>query len=169
MSLFGSSPTENEPPMAASLSRPKSGASTLFDDDPLPKASSSLFADDDSGGHESPWDMPTPRKQQSRGDLVRNLLSGVDVPDTYIETFDTVVREDGSAGKVNAGGIAKLFANARLGADAQARIMSLVAPGGGEITVDRNEFNVLLALVGLAQEGEIISLDGVDERRRRKC
>jgi hypothetical protein len=26
-----------------------------------------------------------------------------------------------------------------------------------------------LALVGLAQEGEVVSLDGVDERRKSKC
>ena len=76
--------------------------------------------------------MPTPRKKQSRADLVRNLLSGADVPDDYIETFDTVVREDGRAGQVTAGGVAKLFASARLGADAQARVMSLVAPEGTE-------------------------------------
>jgi|UniRef100_A0A0D2Y236 sorting nexin-8 len=112
--------------------------------------------------------MPTPRKQQSRADLIRNLLPGNDVPDEYIETFDTVVREDGSGGQVTSGGVAKLFATARLGADAQARIMSLVAPGGGDVLLGRNEFNVLLALVGLAQEGEVISLDGVDERRKRK-
>ena len=168
MSLFGSSPTENEPTLVASPSRPKSGGGLFDPEDSIPKASSSsLFADDnaDSG---SPWDMPTPRKQQSRADVIRSLLPTSDVPDSYIETFDTVVREDGSAGRVTAGGIAKLFATARLGADAQARIMSLVAPGGGDVALDRNEFNVLLALVGLAQEGEIISLDGVDERRRRK-
>ena len=45
--------------------------------------------------------------------------------------------------------------------------MALVAPGGAnELDLGRNEFNVLLALGGLAQEGEVVSLDGVDERRR---
>ncbi|KAF0643148.1 hypothetical protein FPSE5266_06491 [Fusarium pseudograminearum] len=165
MSLFGSSPTEDSP----ALSPPgpaRRGGSGLFDEESTSKPSNSLFADDDDS-QDSPWDMPTPRKQQSRADLIRSLLAGSDVPDSYIEIFDTVVREDGSGGQATSGGIAKLFATARLGADAQARIMSLVAPGGGDIKLGRNEFNVLLALVGLAQEGEIISLDGVDERRKR--
>ncbi|KAH7000395.1 hypothetical protein EDB80DRAFT_617838 [Ilyonectria destructans] len=165
MSLFGTSPPD-EPAMVASPARPKSTGG-LFDEAESKTSSNSLFADDDgSHGGGSPWDMPTPRKKQSRADLVRNLLSVSDVPDSYIETFDIALREDGDGGRVAAGGIAKLFATARIGADAQARIMSLVAPGDSDVTLGRAEFNVVLALVGLAQEGEIISLDGVDERRR---
>ncbi len=44
--------------------------------------------------------------------------------------------------------------------------MGIIAPGGGEIALGRGEFSVLLALIGLAQEGDAISLDSVDERRR---
>lgn len=184
MSLFGTSPTEeHNEPSTPSRQTPRSrrggggggGASTgggLFNDDsPSHKTSSnSLFDDGNTAGdNSSPWDMPTPRKRQSRADMVRNLLPAADVPDSFIETFDAIVREDGSSGRATAGGIAKLFANARLGPEAQTRIMSLVAPGGGsDVSLGRNEFNVLLALVGLAQEGDIISLDGVDERRRSK-
>jgi sorting nexin-8 len=126
-----------------------------------------LFADDDAGS-DSPWDMPTPRKQQTRADMIRNLLPASEVPDTYTEAFDTVAAEHGSAGRINAGGVARTLAAAKLGADAQARIMGVVAPGDGgqELALDRNQFNVLLALIGLAQEGEAASLDGVDERRR---
>nr|XP_036578727.1 sorting nexin mvp1 [Colletotrichum truncatum]KAF6786060.1 sorting nexin mvp1 [Colletotrichum truncatum] len=164
MSLFGSSPpTESPSNTSAAPSR------SLFDEEPMSKSgSNSLFTDDDFAGAEgSPWDMPTPRKQQSRADVVRNLLPSSDVPDAYIETFDTVVRDDGSAGRVNAGGIAKVFAAARLGADQQAQIMSMVVPAaGGDIAIGRAEFNVLLALIALAQEGETTSLDTVDERRR---
>ncbi|KAI9159042.1 Sorting nexin mvp-1 [Paramyrothecium foliicola] len=176
MSLFGSSPSDdNESPLAAAAStpkRPKAGG--LFDEPSQRNASSnSLFADDDDQNDQhggSPWDMPTPRKQQSRAELIRNLLAGAAVPDSYVDTFDTFVREDGaSGGRVSAGGVAKLFAAARLDADAQARVMSLVAPNGAnDLALGRDEFNVLLALVGLAQEGEVVSLDGVDERRRGK-
>ncbi|KAM0448322.1 hypothetical protein ACHAQK_000303 [Fusarium lateritium] len=166
MSLFGSSPSEGSPELAPSSGPARRGGAGLFDDDSASKPSGGLFADDDTP-HDSPWDMPTPRKKQSRADLIRNLLPGSDVPDSYIETFDTVVREDGSGGQVTSGGVAKLFATARLDADAQARIMSLVAPGAGDVMLGRNEFNVLLALVGLAQEGEVIGLDEVDERRKR--
>lgn len=155
--------------MAPARSRSAGG---LFDAEPASKHSSnSLFADDehdDAGG--SPWGMPTPRKQKSRADLVRNLLPASDVPESYIEVFDVFVREDGSSGRITSAGVAKLFAAARLGADAdtQRNIMSLVARGGHDVSLGRDEFNVLLALVGLAQEGEIISLDSVDERRRSK-
>ncbi|KAM0342976.1 hypothetical protein ACHAPU_009006 [Fusarium lateritium] len=165
MSLFGSSPPEDGSDLGPSNGPARRDGAGLFDDDSASKPSNSLFADDDAP-QDSPWDMPTPRKKQSRADLIRNLLPGSDVPDSYIETFDTVVREDGSGGQVTSGGVAKLFATARLDVDAQARIMSLVAPGAGDVMLGRNEFNVLLALVGLAQEGEVISLDGVDERRR---
>ncbi|KAI5457594.1 hypothetical protein BGZ63DRAFT_416739 [Mariannaea sp. PMI_226] len=154
-----------EPAVVASPTRSRS-AGGLFDNEPVSKASSnSLFADDDGAGG-SPWDMPTPRKQRSRADLIRNLLPSSEVPDSYIEIFDVAIHEEGSSDRVTSGGIARLFAAARLSADAQARIMSLVAPGGSEVTLGRDEFNVVLALVGLAQEGEVISLDGVDERRR---
>jgi sorting nexin-8 len=170
MSLFGTSPPNDSPSISASTI---GGSRSLFDDDEpvsTKAVGNSLFSDDfsSSGGGGSPWDMPTPRKQQSRGDLLRNLLPASDVPDSYIETFDTVVAEDGSGGKVIAAGVAKLFASARLSADKQAEIMTIVAPSGQDIALGRNEFNVLLALVGLAQDGDIISLDGVDERRRSK-
>ncbi|KAL6895263.1 hypothetical protein HDV57DRAFT_2610 [Trichoderma longibrachiatum] len=173
MSLFGDSPTDNGPAPGSSPPR-RSGAAAaaaaraaggLFDDEPASgRNSSSLF--DDGSGASSPWDMPTPRKQQSRAELIRNLLPASDVPDSYIDAFDAVVRKDGSDGRVTAAGIAKLFAVARLEADAQARIMSLVAPGGSDVSLSRNEFSVVLALIGLAQEGDDINLDGVDERRR---
>ncbi|OAA40969.1 Sorting nexin mvp-1 [Metarhizium rileyi] len=174
MSLFGSSPTEehNEPSTPrrqTPRSRGGGGSSGLFDDSPSYKSSSnSLFDDVNATGDDaSPWRMPTPRKQQTRADMVRNLLPVSDVPDSYIETFDVIVREHGSSGRATAAGIANLFANARLGPEAQTRIMSLVAPGdGSDVSLGRNEFNVLLALVGLAQEGDIITLDSVDERRQ---
>lgn len=170
MSLFGSTPPESEPAAAA-----PTRAGGLFDDDDddtsrqhTKKASSnSLFADEGGDGSDSPWDMPTPRKQQSRADLVRNLLPAGDVPDSYIEAFDTAVRLDENSGRVGSNGIAKVFATAGIDDAAESRIKSLVV-SGHDVSLGRAEFNVLLALVGLAQEGEYISLDGVDERRKSK-
>ena len=146
------------------------GEGGLFDEPSGKKqASNGLF---DGDGDDSPWTMPAPRKQQSRAEMVRNLLSGDEVPESYIETFETMRRETGKTG-INSDGVYQVFASARLHESAtQKRIMSLVAPDGldGDDTyIGRDEFNVLLALVGLAQEGEVISLDGVDERRRSKC
>ncbi|KAK6949771.1 Sorting nexin mvp1 [Daldinia eschscholtzii] len=166
MSLFGTSPPNEAP----SSGNPSMARSSLFDDDgPMTRSTSdTLFNDDDfaGSGRASPWDMPTPRKQQSRADLLRRLLDGVDVPDSYIEAFDRAVQEDGSAGNVTSSGVTKTLAAAKLGADDQAQIMGILAPAGDLDPIGRNEFNVLMALIGLAQEGESISLDGVDERRR---
>ncbi|KAL1875743.1 hypothetical protein VTK73DRAFT_9864 [Phialemonium thermophilum] len=145
--------------------------SSLFEDEPAmtKSTSSALFQDDDDSGMSSPWDMPTPRKQKRHTDVVRTLLPISGVPDAYVDLFDAVVRDDGGNGsRIAAGGVARTLAAARLSADDQARIMSLVAPGddSSSIFLGREEFNVLLALIGLAQEGEHISLDTVDERRR---
>jgi len=169
MSLFGSSPPEEAAADVLPSNFTDSRASLFEDEPPMTKSTTSaLFADDDSSPS-TPWDLPTPRKQQSRGDLIRSLLPPSDVPDAYIETFDAVLSEAGDGSRVTSGGVARTLAAAKLGADEQARIMGILAPaGGGDITLGRNEFNVLLALIGLAQEGEGVTLDGVDERRRSK-
>ncbi|KAK7712585.1 Sorting nexin mvp1 [Diaporthe eres] len=168
MSLFGEPEADESPSMTSSFARSRQ---SLFDEEDSnnPSNSNSLFQDDDvaGSGTASPWDMPTPRKQHSRAEIVRNLLPASDVPNSYIETFDSVVRENGSGGKVASGGVMRVLAAAKMGADDQARIMGIIAPGGGEVALGRNEFNVFLGLIGLAQEHETISLDGIDERRRK--
>ncbi|KAL8863889.1 MAG: hypothetical protein Q9198_010254, partial [Flavoplaca austrocitrina] len=64
-------------------------------------------------------------------------------------------------------GAKKLFESSGLDTDEQARIVNLITggqePSGG---LGRSEFNVLVALIGLAQEHEELTLDAVDERRR---
>ncbi|KAI1485027.1 hypothetical protein F5X96DRAFT_683155 [Biscogniauxia mediterranea] len=175
MSLFGTSPPNESSSLGnSSIARSRN---SLFEDDGdddggdkfmTRSNSDALFNDDDFGSSHSasPWDVPTPRKQQSRAELLAGLLADAQIPDNYIEAFDKVVREDGSGGKITSSGVAKTLASAKLAADDQARIASILAPGGQDIAIGRNEFNVLLALIGLAQEGEAVSLDGVDERRR---
>ncbi|TGJ88383.1 hypothetical protein E0Z10_g279 [Xylaria hypoxylon] len=169
MSLFGTSPTdESSSPNHAAAMTTKSRVS-LFDDDDngsLNRSTSdTLFNDDDED--RSPWDMPTPRKQQSRAEILRSLLAGVQVPGSYVEAFDSALAQDGRGGRAVApAGIAKTLAAAKLGADHQVSIMNILAPSGGEVSLGRDEFNVLLALIALAQEGEPASLDSVDERRR---
>ncbi|KAH6680405.1 sorting nexin-like protein mvp1 [Halenospora varia] len=159
MSLFGSSPDEPAPVEAISKSR-----GSLFDDEPssATASKSSLFADDDAQGA---WGMPTPKKA-AKGDLIKSLLDGADVPDSYIDAFDTVLKDDGAGGKITPAGIAKVLSAGKLDADAQSRIVTLISISGKLPNLGRNEFNVLLALIGLAQEHEDITLDGVDERRR---
>lgn len=164
MSLFGSSPEESAPVFdATSKSR-----NSLFDDEASePGSKSSLFADDD-GPTSSPWGMPTPKKA-ARSELIRNLLDSASVPDSYVDTFDAILKIDGGGGKITPAGITKVLSAGKLGADEQSRITNLITSGGQLTDLGRNEFNVLLALIGLAQENEDITLDGVDERRRSQC
>ncbi|KAG4441273.1 hypothetical protein IFR05_003264 [Cadophora sp. M221] len=162
MSLFGSSPDQPSP-AKASKSR-----NSLFDDEPSPApgSKSSLFADDDNASNSSPWGMPTPKKA-GRGEVVKNLLPAGVVPDSYIDTFDSLINGGGgNGGKLTASGITKVLSASKIGAEEQSRIVSIITSGGQLSDISRNEFNVLLALIGLAQEREDITLDSVDERRR---
>ncbi|ERS97412.1 hypothetical protein HMPREF1624_05579 [Sporothrix schenckii ATCC 58251] len=194
MSLFGTSPPDENvnPSMHSSFARSRHG---LFDDEGGISRTNSdhLFdaedEDDDdtttknadkSHDAPSPWDMPSPRKKKTRAELLRGLLPASDVPDAYHNAFEVAVHDDDNGNSssksiVSAGGVARTLAASKLDADSQTAIMNVIAPGGSNTTDDdgnstialgRNEFNVLLALIGLAQEGEVISLDGVDERRR---
>lgn len=156
MSLFGSSPTETAP----------LNSKSLFGDQPeRPDTTSSLFADD---GGESPWSMPTPKKA-ARQNLVKHLLPATDVPESYVDAYDAVLNANEKTGVgIGLGGVKSVLQSSNLSEQEQSKILNFVIPGGQESAngVGRSEFNVLLALVGLAQEGEDITLDGVDERRR---
>lgn len=163
MSLFGTSPDEGSTEVNPSrLSR-----SSLFDDEPHSQSGSALFADD-SHGSDSPWNMPTP-KRGGRQNYVKTLLPASDVPDSYTDAFELVLDASGRSGAgVGLTTIRQILSSSRLAAADQAKILNLVLPGGQETSSEglgRNEFHVLLALIGLAQEGEDITFDAVDERR----
>lgn len=158
MSLFGTSPPE------------PANSKSLFGDESETAATttSSLFADD--AGDTSPWIMPTPKKA-ARRELVKNLLPATDVPEFYIDSYDTMLD---SKDRVGAGigltGVKNILASSGLSGVDQAKILNFVVPGGQDSAngLGRSEFNVLLALIGLGQEGDDITLDGVDERRKSK-
>lgn len=162
MSLFGDEPAET-PPLNSSVN-----SKSLFGEQVTPAAtsSSSLFADD--GGDASPWDMPTPKKA-ARKNLVKSLLPATEVPESYIDAFDTILNSNDKAGSgVGLTGVKNVLSSSGIGAGDQETILNLVIPGGQEPAtgLSRSEFNVLLALVGLALEGDEVTLDGVDDRRR---
>ncbi|EEQ31112.1 Sorting nexin mvp1 [Microsporum canis] len=193
MSLFGSSPEDS--PLASKAAQPSSSRakSTLFAED----ASSLFGADEgfssqngnnrntsnshargvvDNGdnrhddGYSTPWDMPTPRKSGSRQQIVKTLLPSTDVPESYIDAFDALVEKSGAAGGDGGIGVEEaksLLGSTHLSPSEQAGILNLVTNNGAQQSLERNEFNVLLALVGLAQEGEDVTFDSVDERRKR--
>ncbi|KAF2264786.1 sorting nexin mvp1 [Lojkania enalia] len=146
----------------------RSKQSALFDDDPKPtnRSSNSLFADD-VYGDESAWGFPTSKKA-ARGSLVKSLLPASDVPDSYIDAFDSLLEADEGAGSgLSLDSIKKLLADSKLSGDVQSKILDIVSqPNQESAGLGRGEFNVLFALIGLAQEGDDITLDGVDERKR---
>jgi len=160
MSLFG----DDDAPHAKQ-------SSSLFDDDPKPagKTGNSLFADDVGDDDDSPWGFPTPKKAD-REALVKSLLPAGDVPDSYIDAFDALLEAGNGAGNgVSVDGIKKLLADSGIPGHAQNKILEIVLPSGGAAELGRNEFNVVFALIGLAQEHEDITLDSVDERKRSEC
>ena len=162
MSLFDDEPTET-PPLTSSLN-----SKSLFGEQVTPAAtsSSSLFAED--GADASPWDMPTPKKA-ARKNLVKNLLPATEVPESYIDAFDTILNSNDKAGSgIGLTGVKNVLSSSGISTSDQETILRLVIPGDQEPAagLSRSEFNVLLALVGLAQEGDEVTLDGVDDRRR---
>jgi sorting nexin-8 len=145
-------------------------SSSLFDDDPKPtsRTGDSLFADD-LQGDDSPWGFPTPKKA-GRGNLVKSLLPASDVPDSYIDTYDALLESgDGAGNAISLQEVKKLLGTSGLPSDTQSKILETVSPPGQETAgLGREEFNVLFALIALAQEGDDITLDSVDERKRSK-
>lgn len=172
-------------------------SSSLFDDTatPIAKPSPSLFAEDLGGGNShtaaisssspahSPWSMPTPKKASSRGKLLKTLLPTTnETPDGYAKLYQIMLdasshkgsgasNDDGNSTAVSFDQVKRLLKSSELSATDQARIIKIMVPPGEPDSdhkgLSKPEINVLLALIGLAQEGEDISLDGVDERRQR--
>lgn len=168
MSLFGD---DDHVP-----SRAKQSSSLFFDDDDnhgakpaATRGGNSLFADElDSG--DSPWAFPSSKKAD-RGDLVRALLPAHDVPDAYVDAFEALLDAGERAGpagdNVSMEGVKKLMQASRVAGDMQARILDIVRlPEQESAGLGRAEFNVVMALMGLALEGDDVTLDGVDERKR---
>lgn len=112
--------------------------------------------------------MPTPKKA-ARSNVIKNLLPATDVPESYVDSFDAVLNATDKTGVgISLTSVRKILQSSNLSSDDQSRILSFVVPGGQENIngLGRSEFNVLLALIGLGQEGEEITLDSVDERRK---
>nr|OQO28091.1 hypothetical protein B0A51_05290 [Rachicladosporium sp. CCFEE 5018] len=166
MSLFG-----DDDAAAPPSTRSGGGAkATLFDDGsaaaPSAKTSSSMFGDPASPEDSSPWAGFTPKKKAGRGaGMVKSLLADARIPELYVDTWDTL-----AAGRSAIEGeeARDLLGKSGIGKQQQDRIWELVSGGAGEsVRIGRGEFNVLLALIGLAQEGEELSLDAVDERKAK--
>ena len=162
MSLFGTSPDESGQLPSAKQQPNKS----LFEDKTrsAPNASSSLFADD--SGNDSPWSIPTPKKA-GRSELIKNLVSPSNAPDSYVDAFDTMLESaESTNGRVSSDAVAKLLQSSGISSNDQSSLTSIIFSGGNaSVGLERSTFHVLMALIGLAQEGDEATLDGVDERK----
>jgi hypothetical protein len=170
MSLFGTSPEA----AASETNSPRLSKPALFDDELTPSVARSgptLFAGDSAADDHSPWDFPT-AKRAGRHELIKTLLPASDVPVSYIDAYDSILEFSGRGIGVGVSltSIKEFFASSALKPSDQAQILDLVVPGGQESPngLERNEFNVLLALMGLAQEGEDLTFDAVDERKQQR-
>lgn len=163
MSLFGTSP--EEPSAATSAQKSKT---SLFADESV-GGSSALFADDD--GDDTAWNPNNTAKRTARRDLVRTLLPATDVPESYVDAYDLILNSGDRVGSgVGLTSIREILSSSGLSASDQGKIFNLVVSSDHESSgeLGRAEFNVLLALVGLAQEGEELSFDTVDDHRKSK-
>ena len=165
MSLFGTSPEDSS---GTAFGQQKS---SLFSDEPAigTNPTSSLFTDDGPGA--KPLGSHG-TKRVARHDLVKNLLSDTEVPDSYVDAYDLVLNSGNATGLgIGLPAVREILAGSELDAMDQDKILNFVVPseGSGTDSLGRSEFNVLLALVGLAQEGDDITLDAVDERRKSKA
>lgn len=165
MSLFGTSPDDSaltQPP------KTRSKQNSLFNDDQPEGVTSNSSLFDDNASGPSPWRFSTPKKAD-KGDIIKSLLEGVDIPETYIDAYD-ILLESGyksESGKISLSGSKRIFEGSGLKAAEQDRILDLITGGQDyERGFGRSEFSVLLALIGLRQEKEEATLDGVDERRK---
>jgi hypothetical protein len=101
--------------------------------------------------------------------LVRTLLPNTDVPESYIDAYDLILNSGDRVGSgIGLTSVREILSSGGLTATDQSKVLNLVASGDHESFngLGRGEFNVLLALVGLAQEGEDLSFDAVDDRRK---
>ncbi|KAL4862213.1 hypothetical protein BDV12DRAFT_190562 [Aspergillus spectabilis] len=168
MSLFGTSPDDSSAAESARKSK-----SSLFADEPSFSAGSanfggsSLFADDD--GLSSPWSTNS-AKRTPKQQLVKTLLPDSDVPESYFDVYDLVLSAGERAGSgIGLTSVRELLSGSGLTATDQAKILNLVLSGDTDRSngLGRGEFSVLLALIGLAQEGEDLTFDTVDDRRKK--
>lgn len=139
---------------------------SLFGDSPPGRSRSSLFADpgfDDSAP--STW----PSRRPASVEVVRTLLTSenADLPNIYTFFYDSFATQfrSGDGMGVSADGVRRLLDESEVDDENMERIWSIVMKGGKE-SIGRDEFNVLLAFVGLAQEGDEVTIDGVDDRRK---
>ncbi|KAL5598705.1 hypothetical protein BROUX41_003382 [Berkeleyomyces rouxiae] len=119
-------------------------------------------------------------RTKSRAEVIRSLLPSAvnahtaSLPAAYEELWQQALRTEAQRSGSGAGeeitmlgerAVDDVLDDAMVEGAQKATIRDLVVPDGGDALVGRGEFNVLLALVGLAQAGKTPSLEAVDWQR----
>ncbi|ANB14969.1 Mvp1p [Sugiyamaella lignohabitans] len=131
----------------------------------------SLFGDDNDlfgrasgpggGNDDDLWSLPQPKG--SSKDRISSLLAGVSVPQSYDELYNRVRSSDG---RVGIAGLEDVIGESAISVGTGELIVNLVTKGKSNQSLDRDSWNVAMALVGLAQAGEDdLGLDAVDFSR----
>ena len=156
MSLFGSSPDESFGTSKLRNSLFDEGAShTLV-------SKSSIITNGDSSVSSQRRSISPDQVSSSK--FVKRLIPSSAIPSRYVDIFDSISQEDdGFNGEINAAGIAKTFACSMLDKEVEQLILKVLYAGNQTTSLDRNEYNVLLALIGFAQERREISLNNVNQ------
>lgn len=98
--------------------------------------------------------------------MTRTLLTAetAQIPSAYTQIYDKLVGEFGSGYGVGTAAIAKVLDEAEVYDASRDRIWNTVV--GKKDSLAREEVWVALAMAGLVAEGEEVSIDAVDDRRR---
>lgn len=162
MSLFGSSPEDNTPSGSTQASAAR-GRSALFDEDIVPP-SSSLFEND--AHSDDPWSFSAPRTSRRVG--LDQLLteSNAKIPEYYFSVFEVLLQQYPSRSRdaVSPDAIEKVLTEAELGNNSRDIVWNIL--GEKKDAWNRSEIWALLCMVGLISEGEEVSMDSIDDRRR---
>lgn len=158
MSLFGS-------PDVPTTTIPQKSLSVLFgDDSSVPGLKPSMFNEDKESSHEQ-WKFPV-SDQSQRKELMMNLQPSWPIPE-YNEIFNTMSKD--SDDLIVREEVLKVLDCSGLNSDQKLLILKIIYHESETTRLTRNEFNVLLALIGLAQDYEDISLEKIYEKRQREC
>lgn len=112
-----------------------------------------LFGDD-----ADPW-LPSPRKKVDIG----SLLNDADIPDLYIDLFEAASRGN----RLAMSELRQMMERANVTSSDQDRIAGLLN-AQSDTTLTRGQANVAFLLIALAQQGETLSMDAVDDRKRSR-
>lgn len=122
---------------------------------PIPGVGRLIFPWRDTDGS-----VPTPKQKKH----LSRVLANVDRPTAYDDIFNAYATN----GVVTIASLQSLMSTANLAEHDKETVVSLVLPGdASESNLDRSLTSVALVLIALAQKGEELSLDAVDDCKGR--